>query len=436
MLALLLAPLYLILNYYVFHHILRWLCACRPVWKSKGFFTAWWVCCAFISFSPLTAFLLPASDFQRFISWLSCFWLGCLLYTSLLILAADGTVRALTLLRRIRRTGWAQDTAELSDQARRSRSCRAEQNAGYRRWSDRRLAAAGLLLSCCILAICIYGVHHAAQIKVTEYSVSIDKPADRTSLRVVLAADLHLGCSVGTGQMERMTELINRQHPDLVCIAGDIFDNSYMALDDPDRLARILSGIQSRCGVYACPGNHDVEERLLAGFTFPHLSERERENIADGREKMERFLTASGIRLLRDETILIDDSFYLIGRRDRSERDGAGPRKSVEVLMNDLRKTQDPAVSLPVIVMDHQPRDLSALAAAGVDLTLSGHTHDGQMFPANLLMPLLWENPCGMLETDGMYSIVTSGVGVWGPNMRILTDSEIVVINITFTGQA
>ena len=54
----------------------------------------------------------------------------------------------------------------------------------------------------------------------------------------------------------------------------------------------------------------------------------------------------------------------------------------------------------------------------------------------NLLMPLLWENPCGMLETDGMYSIVTSGVGVWGPNMRILTDSEIVVINITFTGQA
>ena len=67
-----------------------------------------------------------------------------------------------------------------------------------------------------------------------------------------------------------------------------------------------------------------------------------------------------------------------------------------------------------------------------MDLDLCGHTHDGQTFPGNLTARLFWENTCGYLEKDGMHNIVTSGVGVFGPDMRLGTRSEICVITVRF----
>ena len=66
-------------------------------------------------------------------------------------------------------------------------------------------------------------------------------------------------------------------------------------------------------------------------------------------------------------------------------------------------------------------------------MQLCGHTHDGQLFPGNLLLGLIWENPCGYLQKGNLHSIVTSGVGVWGPAMRTGTDSEICHITIHFS---
>ena len=83
--------------------------------------------------------------------------------------------------------------------------------------------------------------------------------------------------------------------------------------------------------------------------------------------------------------------------------------------------------------MDHQPRDLAEMAEAGVDLDLSGHTHDGQLWPFTLLIQTMWENSYGRLTVESMTSIVTSGLGLWGPNMRVGTNSEIVEIHVTFT---
>ena len=74
--------------------------------------------------------------------------------------------------------------------------------------------------------------------------------------------------------------------------------------------------------------------------------------------------------------------------------------------------------------------ELKELADAGVDLDLCGHTHNGQTFPGNFTIKLMWENPCGLLSKDNMTNITTSGAGVWGPAMRIGTDSEICSINI------
>ena len=74
--------------------------------------------------------------------------------------------------------------------------------------------------------------------------------------------------------------------------------------------------------------------------------------------------------------------------------------------------------------------ELQELADAGVDVDLCGHTHDGQFFPLNLTSKFVWENCAGLLKKDHMYNFVTSGVGLFGPNIRIGTDAEVCIINI------
>jgi len=64
---------------------------------------------------------------------------------------------------------------------------------------------------------------------------------------------------------------------------------------------------------------------------------------------------------------------------------------------------------------------------------LCGHTHDGQFFPLNIAIRTAWENPAGLKKVGGMTSVVTSGVGVYGPDMRIGTDADISVVDIHFT---
>ena len=220
-----------------------------------------------------------------------------------------------------------------------------------------------------------------------------------------------------------MVEKINAENADLVVIAGDIFDNEWEAVQEPARMAKILRGIKSRYGVYACYGNHDIEEPILAGFTFRQSAPKA------SSPEMDAFLTAAGIRLLRDEGVLIEDSFYLYGRAD-ARRPGAGitKRETPREITANMDKSK------LIIVLDHQPRELAALAAAGVDLDLCGHTHDGQMFPGNLVVRPFWENFYGYLKKGDMHNIVTSGVGLFGPNMRVGTKAEICPITVHFAG--
>ena len=246
---------------------------------------------------------------------------------------------------------------------------------------------------------------------------------DNSDLKVVLIADLHLGYSVGDRQMQRMVKKINEQDADLVVFAGDIFDNEYEALQNPDKIAKTLAGIKSRYGSFGVFGNHDVTERLLGGFS---VTSKENE-VRDPR--FEEFAKKAGIQMLDDEVTLIDDAFYLVGRKDvQKPGDGTTNRMEPEEILGDLDKTK------PIIVLEHQPKQLEELEAAGADMQLCGHTHDGQMFPGNLTIKLMWENACGYLKKGNLHSIVTSGVGVWGPAMRVGTDCEICPITVHFQG--
>lgn len=398
MTALLLSPFYILFNIYIAWRLLGWLAACHRNLKKRPVRIAVAGVYGFLALSILIAFLLPPSSLQRLLKLISNYWLGTFLYILLTVLAADG-IRLLLLHLKFR----------------------------YSRkiFTRRGYVAAGALCIAVITAFTATGIWGAGHIFVTDYDIHVEKPCgERDSLKIVLTADLHLGYSIGIRHMENMVEKINAQNPDLVVIAGDIFDNEYDALEDPKRLAEVLSGIKSTYGVYACYGNHDIKEKLLAGFT---LGGRKEEKASDPR--MDSFLEDAKIHLLKDEGVLIDNAFYLYGRPD-AKNPGLGSRERLSP--RELTASMDK--TLPIIVIDHQPKELEGLAEAGVDLDLCGHTHDGQMFPGNLLVSLMWENSCGYLQKGGMHSIVTSGVGVFGPNMRVGTKSEICSITVSFAG--
>lgn len=390
MLAVYLSPIYIIANSYLLIRLHRWLGTCNPLFRKTGICVAISLAYVFLVASLLIAFFLPIGPARRIMKLISNYWLGILLYLILAVLMADAICFLLFLI------------------TKRRLKCRT--------------AAAGGICAVVVLVLSAWGAYNARIIQVTPYEITVNKDGGRLeNLNVVLAADLHLGYNIGTAHMMQMVDKINEQNADIVVFAGDIFDNEYEALDDPEELIAVLQKIQSKHGVYACYGNHDVEEKILAGFTFGGNKKKE------SSIQMDEFLERAGIHLLQDEAVLIDDSFYLYGRPD-AQRPGRGinMRKTAAELMGELDTEK------PVIVIDHEPKELQELADAGVDIDLCGHTHDGQMFPANLITALMWENSYGYLKKDHMHTIVTSGVGLFGPNMRVGTIAEICPITVHF----
>ena len=370
--------------------------ACHRCFQKKSIRVLVVALYTFLASSLLIAFLMPAGSLQRIMKLISNYWLGTFLYILLTVVIAD-LIRLILI--------------------------RIPFRYSHRIFCRRGFIAGGTLSILIIVALSLDGIYGASHLQVTQYDVTVEKALSNgeDTLKVVLIADLHLGYSIGSPYMKKMVARINEQSPDLVVIAGDIFDNDYDALDDPDRLVQILSGIRSRYGVYACYGNHDIQEKLLAGFTL----EKTKEKVSDPR--MDALLEKAGIRLLQDEGVMIDDSFYVYGRPDAKK-----PGRGIAERKSPAQLTEGMDLSKPILVIDHEPRQLEELSKAGVDLDLCGHTHDGQMFPGNLLTSLMWENSCGYLQKGSMHNIVTSGVGVFGPNMRVGTKSEICVVNVHF----
>lgn len=396
MIAIYLAPFYLLLNAYFLFRILKWLETCHVHFKKKWIKVVLIMIYAFFVFSILTAFLLPQGTIRRVMKLISNYWLGVLMYLALTIMIADLIRLILIYL------------------------VKADQEK-FRTPKVFRLVGSICLIL--ILSTSLYGVYNARNIRTTSYHVMIHKKAGtHKKLKIVLLADLHLGYNIGSSQMKQMVTKVNKQNPDLTVIAGDIFDNEYDALDDPKQLIKIFRQLKSQYGVYAVYGNHDIDEKILAGFTFGSSQEKK---VSDPR--MDEFVKKAGMKLLRDESVCIDQSFYLYGRPD-AEKAGRGinRRKTPRELVNgmDLKK--------PVIVLDHEPRQLEELNQAGVDLDLCGHTHDGQLFPGNITIHLSWKNPYGYRKVGNTHQIVTSGVGLFGPNMRVGTKAEIVVVNVDF----
>lgn len=395
MLAIYLSPLYIIVHILCMLWLIRWLKNVHKLFRKRFVQVLVALIYWFFALSMLIGFLLPHGRWERFFKLIGNYFLGITLYEVIVLLIY-------TLIRFYKRHRRFANLEVLD--------------------APKHIAKSGLVAVLIISSICSYGIYNAHHIRDTYYSVTVKKDvAAFNTLNICLVSDLHMGFNIGVDQISSMVKKINASKPDLVVIAGDIFDNEYSALDNPKQLISLLKSIHSKYGVYAVYGNHDIEEKILAGFTF----DDGKKDVAN--PKMTAFLKKANIHLLRDQGVLIAKSFYLYGRPD-AEKLGAGisKRKSAK----EITATMDQ--SKPIIVIDHEPRELNALSKAGVDLDLSGHTHDGQCFPANVVVSMMWKNSYGYLRLGNMHSIVTSGVGIFGPYMRVGTKAEICHIQVHF----
>lgn len=394
MTAFLLAPFYILVNVYVVRWMIRWMGACSHIFQSAVFRAVFIIFYILIASSLLTGFLINKPEFlHRILKNTGNYFLGTFLYIILVIVVVD-------LVRLILKYVFHARFLEFRS----------------------TFVITGFVCMALIILISVYGILHVGTIKVTPYEVTVNKKVkDMDSLKIVLLADTHFGYSINCRHAQKMVEKINAQNPDIVCIAGDIFDNDYDAISDPEGVCNALKSIKSRYGVYACWGNHDLDEPILAGFTFGG----KKKDQVDPR--MEQLLRNANIHLLTDEAELIDDKFYVVGRNDSSRTHKLGGQR-----LSPAQLTKDLDLDKPVIFIDHQPKQLQETADAGADLDLCGHTHDGQIFPGNLFIHLFWENSFGYLKKDKMHNIVTSGVGVWGPDMRVGTNCEICPITVHF----
>lgn len=389
MLALFIFPFYILFNYFLYKIIIKWLRIFNKCFQNKILSIIVFILQIIFSIAPLIGFLLPSGGIRRFFQFIGNYYLGIMIYAFMILLIA-------LIVKKILKNKVVRERVEKS------------------------YAVLGLIYFLILSTLSIYGMINARIIHTTSYEVNINKQVNNMKkLKIVMVADLHIGYNIGTKHIKRMVDKINLEKPDLVLIAGDFFDNEYEAIENPSKMARILSSIKSKYGTYATYGNHDIKERVLMGFTFGD------HDIKRSDKRMDEFLKNSNIVLLKDEYKLIDDKFYLYGRRDHSKPGDDGIRKQVSEITKGLDKSK------PIILMEHQPKELKNLSN-NVDLVLSGHTHDGQIFPLNIAMRFIFENSYGIKKFNNMTSIVTSGVGLYGPNMRVFTKAEITAITVNF----
>lgn len=270
--------------------------------------------------------------------------------------------------------------------------------------SEKKKPLIMLVISIFVFAVVFAGYINASQIHVVKYTIVLDKKSAPSSrLRGALVSDIHLGKMIREGFVDSLVEKINSIKPDIVFVAGDIIDRNSGELKVRGFQEK-LKRINSRYGVYACLGNHDM--------------------FISAKKSIE-YINSSGMIVLHDKKILLNGLFYVSGRVDRSAPRFGETRTPLADLLADSK-------DLPVILMDHTPAMLNEAYENGIALQLSGHTHNGQMFPLNIVTSFFFDISYGIKKINGTQFVVTGGAGTWGPGIRIGTRPEVVELDIEF----
>jgi predicted MPP superfamily phosphohydrolase len=252
-----------------------------------------------------------------------------------------------------------------------------------------------------------FGFINAVIPVVRKYDITINKPAgDLKSFRIAAVSDIHLGSIIRKRSMKKLSGMLKKINPDVVFLLGDIVDGEIGPVLRDDLLSYFTCP-KCRDGLFAITGNHEFIGG--AATTIPYIEK-------------------NGIRILKDEVVTLDGGIQIIGRIDR---DGSRFNGKDRLPIKELMKQVDN--SKPVILLDHQPLRLNEAASAGIDLQLSGHTHNGQMWPLNYITGMIYELSYGYKKIGNSQFIVSSGFGIWGPRVRSGSRPEVLEINITFS---
>ncbi len=369
--------IYAAVNFYIFRRAsqsLKLFPGIRPVILLAGIIAALsYVTAKFFSLS-LHPLLYEA------LIWTGSFWFAYILYLVLFLILIDSTRFILN----------------------KAGLLTPKESSGYLRLK----AFTGIAVFIITTAIIFAGYLNSNRIVINETSIEIFKGKSQLDeLRIALVADIHLSVMNDEKFLEEVVRKINSVKPDIVLMPGDIVDDKPVLLNQRG-IGPALSKINSKYGTYISNGNHE---------------------FISGVEESVEYLTRFGAIVIRDSAIMIDSSFYVIGREDRvMPRFTSKDRKSLFEIMKFVE------TGYPVFLIDHTPSDLKEAEKFGIDLQLSGHTHHGQMFPASLVTSLIYEVSWGYFRRGSTQYYVTSGAGTWGPKVRLGSDSEIVVLNIKF----
>lgn len=318
--------------------------------------------------------------FSEIATWVGSFWLAYMLYSFLLVLCIDLT-RLLNHFIHFFPAIFYVD---------------------YEKTKLMVLFSSFVVISLVVLS----GFINARTAMIKELPVTIHKNVTGDKkLKMVMVSDVHMGNLIARRKTAMLVTKINELKPDIVVFAGDLVDEDLTPVIK-NNLGEALTRIKSRLGVYAIPGNHEY---------------------IGGAEDAIKYLTEHGITILRDTSVFLGNSFYLVGRDDRDKTRFTGKkRKGLRELLSGIDK------SFPVILLDHQPFSLKNAADLGVDLQLSGHTHHGQIWPFNYLTNAIYDISWGAGKIGETQYYVSSGFGTWGPPVRLGSRPEIVLINLTF----
>lgn len=257
------------------------------------------------------------------------------------------------------------------------------------------LAAVGLAI-----LYSAYGVANAFHPRLVNFNVRIKSlPPSWHGKKLVHLSDVHLGRILGAGFLSRIVAQVNTQNPSMVLITGDLFDGADGNLE---KLVAPLNRLVAPQGVYFATGNHETYLGVQRAFAA---------------------LRTTPVTVLDDETAVID-GLQVIGI-SYPER---GHALNFAEKMAKLRGF-DPA--LPSILLYHSPTQVAEAKAAGINLQLSGHVHQGQIFPIQFITRLIFGKYYYGLHTEGDFTLyTTSGTGLWGPTMRTGNHPEIAVIHL------
>ncbi|OCG22254.1 metallophosphoesterase [Gilliamella sp. App4-10] len=264
-----------------------------------------------------------------------------------------------------------------------------------------------------VVSLFCFGHDMAINAKIVHYQVKIHKSANVDHLRIVQLSDIHLNELTTHRFIQQMVDEVNKLNADFVVITGDTLDKHLKPFTQKG-FDKQFQQLRSKYGAYIIFGNHE--------YLATNLENNREEDITNAFMQI-------GLKVLKDDIIYFDEvGITLVGRDDFSSCYYNVKRAS----LSDLMIFTD--TNTPIILLDHQPKDLDEPEKLGVDLMISGHTLAGQIFPINLIEKLMYKNSYGLYQNKDHHftSIVSSGYGFWGSPIRLMTRSEIVVIDIVF----